>query len=64
MLQEDLRLVFSDEATGDVTGALRTAMTELDADGDGGVSLNELLRVGLGMVSTTIFPAYRTSTKY
>lgn len=52
VLQEDLRQVFSDQLTGDVTGALRSAISELDADGDGGVSLNELLRVGLAGVSS------------
>lgn len=46
-VQEDLREVFSDASTSDVTSALKNAMQELDVDGDGGVSLNELLRVGL-----------------
>ena len=69
-MQEDLRQVFSDEGTADVTGALRSAMHELDADGDGGVSLNELLRVGLagassrssGMNSTSQVRATHCST--
>lgn len=51
-VQEDLRQVFSAEITGDVTGALNSAMSELDEDGDRGVSLNELLRVGLAGVSS------------
>jgi hypothetical protein len=46
--QEDLRDAFGDSTTGDVTGALKAAMSQLDLDGDGGISLNELLRVGLG----------------
>lgn len=47
-MQEELREAFFDSSTEDVTSKLRGAMDEIDLNGDGGVSLNELLLVGLG----------------
>jgi len=47
-VQEELREAFFDSTTEDATSKLRNAMQEIDLNSDGGVSLNELLFVGLG----------------
>lgn len=56
-VQEELREAFFDSSTEDATSKLRSAMEEIDLNSDGGVSLNELLVVGLGRSTSRLVRA-------